>query len=366
MCIRVPGVHSTAGLVFIFLYQIDFIMIDLRSDTVTLPTTGMLDAMSKAPVGDDVFGEDPSVNAFQKRIAEMFGQQAGLFVPSGTMGNQLCINVLTDPGDEVIVDELSHLFNYEAGAASVISGVQLRPLKGNRGMLYAEQVENAIRTRNEWDPHTRVIAIENTTNKGGGSVYNLETIQEIRGVANNNGLTMHLDGARIWNALIEADYNAEQIGSLFDTISVCFSKGLGAPVGSMMLSSEENIRKARRLRKMYGGGMRQVGLLAEAASFAVDHHASLLETDHFRARRLAEIISRNDAFEIDRMSVQTNILLFDVIGKKAEEFLRVLETAGIKMTAFGPQRIRAVFHFQITDEDFNVVTHFFENYVDQN
>ncbi len=338
-------------------------MIDLRSDTVTKPTIGMLEAMSKAKVGDDVFGEDPAVNEFQKRMAEMFGQQSGLFVPSGTMSNQLCIQILTSPGDEVIVDELSHLFNYEAGAASVLSGVQLRPLKGNRGMLYAEQVEKAIRTKNEWDPHTRVIALENTTNKGGGTVYNLETIQEIRGVANKHGLSMHLDGARIWNALIEADYSAEQIGSQFDTISICFSKGLGAPIGSMMLSSEENIKKARRIRKMFGGGMRQIGLLAEAASFAVEHHASLLETDHYRARRLAEIISKNDAFEIDRMSVQTNILLFDVVDKTAEEFLRILETAGIKMTAFGPQTIRAVFHFQITDEDFNVVTHFFENYV---
>lgn len=339
-------------------------MIDLRSDTVTKPTTGMLDAMTKAIVGDDVFGEDPAVNEFQNRMAELFGQQAGLFVPSGTMGNQLCLQILTSPGDEVIVDELSHIFNYEAGAASVLSGVQLRPLKGNRGMLYAKQVENAIRTKNDWDPHTRVVALENTTNKGGGAVYNLETMQEIRSVANKYGLSMHLDGARIWNALIEADYTAEQAGSLFDTISISFSKGLGAPVGSMMLSSKENIKKARRLRKMLGGGMRQIGLLAEAASFAVRHHASLLETDHFRARRLAEIISKNEAFEVDRMSVQTNILLFDVIGKSAEEFLQSLENSGIKMTAFGPQTIRAVFHFQITDEDFNVVTHFFENYVD--
>lgn len=336
-------------------------MIDLRSDTVTRPTPEMLEFMCKAEVGDDVFSEDPTANAFEKKVAEMFGQQAGLFIPTGTMSNQLCLNVLTQPGEEVILDEYAHIFNYESGAGAMLSGIQLRPLKGTRGLLNAEQVEAAIRPRNDWDPHTSVIALENTTNKGGGSWYDLETIQKIREVADKYNLSLHLDGARIWNALTESDYNAHEMGSLFDTISVSFSKGLGAPVGSMMLSSKENIKKARRMRKMFGGGMRQIGILAAAADYAMEHHFPLLKTDHERARVLAKVIENSRSFEIDIDSVKTNILMFDVKNGTAESALASLREGGIMMTAFGPKTIRAVFHFQVTETDFNSVLEYFSS-----
>jgi len=334
-------------------------MIDLRSDTVTKPTPEMLQAMCMADVGDDVFGEDPTVNAFEKRVAEMFGQEAGLFVPSGVMSNQLCVNVLTEPGTEIILDELSHIFNYETGGAAVHSGVQLRPIRGKNGMISARQIEEAIRPKNDWDPLTRVIALENTTNKGGGSFYELSTIQEIRHVADKHELFMHLDGARIWNALTEASYDAGTIGSYFDTISVCFSKGLGAPVGSMMLSSQKHIKKARRMRKMLGGGMRQIGLLSAAAEYALDHHYPLLKQDHIRAKKLAQIINMSNAFDIDKDSVKTNILLFDAVSDSVDEALKDMEKSGIRMVPFGGKTIRAVFHHQITDDDFDTVCAYF-------
>lgn len=335
-------------------------MIDLRSDTVTRPTPGMLEFMCKAEVGDDVFKEDPTINAFEQKVAKLFGQQAGLFVPSGTMSNQLCLNVLTQPGEEIILDEYAHIFNYESGAGAVLSGIQLRPLKGTRGLLNAEIVEAAIRPRNDWDPHTSVVALENTTNKGGGSWYDLETIQSMREVADRHQLALHLDGARIWNALTEADYSAYEIGALFDTISVCFSKGLGAPVGSMMLSSESNIKKARRMRKMFGGGMRQVGILAAAADYALEHHLPLLKRDHERAAELAKVINTSINYEIDLDSVKTNILLFDVKNGTAESALADMQVQGIAMSAFGPKTIRAVFHFQILQNEFEKVLEYFE------
>ncbi|MCH8568960.1 MAG: aminotransferase class I/II-fold pyridoxal phosphate-dependent enzyme [Balneolales bacterium] len=335
--------------------------VDLRSDTVTKPTPGMLKAMTEAPVGDDVFRDDPSVNAFEEKVADMFGKEAGLFVPSGVMSNQICLYQLTKPGDEVILDELAHIFNYEAGSAALISGVQLRPLKGNRGMLDANQVEAAIRTTNDWDPHTRVVAVENTTNKGGGAVYPLKVLQEIGDVARRNGLFYHLDGARIWNALAANRYKAKEVGTLFDTISVCFSKGLGAPVGSMMLAEKSVIRDARRTRKMLGGGMRQVGLLAAAADYALEHHFSLLEADFYRAKKLAEVISESGSFRVKSESVESNILLFDT-EKPANKVLAELNSAGIWMSAFGPYTIRAVFHHQITDADFSKVCAWFESY----
>jgi threonine aldolase len=332
--------------------------VDLRSDTVTRPTPEMLQAMVAAEVGDDVFSEDPTTNAFEKRVAEMFGQEAGLFVPSGVMSNQLCVNTLSSPGDEIILDEKAHIFNYESTSAAMISGVQLRPVKGHRGMLTADQVEGAIRTTNDWDPHSRVVALENTTNKGGGAFYDIETVQAVREVADRHGLQMHLDGARIWNALAEADYDAATLGQHFDTISVCFSKGLGAPVGSMMLSSRERITRARRMRKMLGGGMRQIGLLSAAAEYALDHHRPLLKQDNARARELAHIIEKHPDYVVDVDTVSTNILLFDTPGPVSETLSKLMD-AGIMMAAFGPQTIRAVFHFQITEEQFARVMNFF-------
>jgi threonine aldolase len=330
-------------------------MIDLRSDTVTRPTPEMLEAMASAKVGDDVFSEDPTVNAFEEKMAEMFGMEAGLFVPSGTMSNQLCIAVLTKPGDEVIIDELGHIFNYESGAAAHLSSVQLRPLKGDRGKLTRELAASAVRPANDWDPHTRVIAVENTTNKGGGACYSKEELIELSNLADEHGIFLHLDGARIWNAIAETGMDPEFFGSVADTISICFSKGLGAPVGSMMLATKENIKKARRLRKMWGGGMRQVGLLAAAANHAVEKHLPLLKEDHRRALELANAVSQNPAFSIDLDTIETNIVLFDVKNGKAEDVLESFAESGVGMIPFGPKTIRATFHFQVGDEDLEKV-----------
>jgi threonine aldolase len=326
-------------------------MIDLRSDTVTRPTPEMLVAMTEAPLGDDVFGEDPAINALEERVAAMFGKQAGLFVPSGTMGNQLGLFMLTDPCDEIITDESAHIFNYEAGGCAFLSGVQLRPLPGVNGILTPELIEPAIRTRNDWDPHTRVIGLENTTNRGGGACYTADNLTAIRKLALRNNLSVHLDGARIWNAMIATGIEAEFFGAVADTISVCFSKGLGAPVGSMLLADNEMIRRARRMRKVLGGGMRQAGLLAAAAGYALDHHFTKLGHDHRRAAVLAREIAGMAAFDIRLDSVQTNIVLFDTLRVDATVVLGKLESAGIAMVPFGPRRIRAVFHHQITDQD---------------
>ncbi|MEX0647454.1 MAG: GntG family PLP-dependent aldolase [Balneolaceae bacterium] len=326
-------------------------MIDLRSDTVTKPTPEMLQAMVSAEVGDDVFSEDPAVNAFERKMADKFGKEAGLFVPSGTMSNQLCLHVLTEPGDEVIIDELGHVYNYESAGAAHLSSVQLRPVKGVKGKLSKELAVPAIRPSNDWDPHSKVIALENTTNKGGGACYDKQELLDIRELADEHGLYLHLDGARIWNAMAETGIGAVFFGTVSDTMSICFSKGLGAPVGSMMLASEANIKKARRLRKMWGGGMRQIGLLAAAADYAVENHFALLKEDHRRARKFAEAIHNNPAFNIDTSSVETNIVLFDVKEGTAEEALKVFSDAGIGMVPFGPKTIRATFHFQVGDED---------------
>lgn len=337
-------------------------MIDLRSDTVTRPTPEMLEVMSQAEVGDDVFGEDPTVNSFERKMAEMFGMEAGLFVPSGTMSNQLCLHVLTQPGDEVIIDETGHVFNYESGAAAHLSSIQLRPLKGIHGKLTSELIESAIRPKNDWDPHSSVVALENTTNKGGGAFYTRKELQIIKDQADDNDLSIHLDGARIWNAITASGIEPEFFGSVADTISICFSKGLGAPVGSMMLASEERIRKARRLRKMWGGGMRQIGLLAAAADFAVENHWPLLDDDHKRAEEFAKAVSENPAFHIDLTTVYTNIVLFDVVNGTAEQAIKKFSDKGIGFVPFGPKTIRATFHFQVDDEDLKKVLEVITNY----
>jgi threonine aldolase len=325
--------------------------IDLRSDTVTKPTPGMLEAMTTAEVGDDVFGEDPSINALEERVAAMFGMEAGLFVPSGTMGNQLGLHVLANPCDEIICDETAHIFNYEAGAGAFLSGVQLRPLPGRRGILTPELIGPAIRTRNDWDPHTRVIALENTTNKGGGACYDAANLTAIRELALRHGFSVHLDGARIWNAMTATGTDAAFFGTVADTISVCFSKGLGAPVGSMLLGSAAHSRRARRMRKVLGGGMRQAGLLAAAAGYALDHHLQKLADDHRRAAVLARAIADMPAFGIDAGGVETNIVLFDTLYDDAASVLQKLREGGVAMVPFGPKRIRAVLHHQISDND---------------
>lgn len=326
-------------------------MVDLRSDTVTTPTPEMLKAMTQAEVGDDVFKEDPTVNAFEQKIARMFGMEAGLFVPSGTMSNQLCLNVLTDAGDEVLIDELGHIFNYETAAASHLSSVQLRPLSGKNGKLNVELLQNTIRGQYDWEPRTKVIALENTTNKGGGVCYRKEELEQIKAFADEHQLLIHLDGARIWNAIVATDIPPDFFSEIADTLSVCFSKGLGAPVGSMMLSSAQRIKEARRFRKMWGGGMRQIGLLAAAADYGVENHWPLLKDDHRRARELAAIIDQCSKVAIDPQSVESNIVIFDTLEEEATTALQKLEKEGIRMVPFGHKTIRATFHFQITDSD---------------
>lgn len=326
-------------------------MIDLRSDTVTRPIDEMLQAMMEAEVGDDVFGEDPTVNRLQEKVAALFSFEAGLFVPSGTMGNQLSVNVLTAPGDEILIEEKGHIYNYESSAAASLSSVQLRPLKGTRGKLSVDILQDTLRGEHEWEPRTRVIVLENTTNKGGGYCYTKKELKAIREFADENGLLLHLDGARIWNAVVATGIPPDFFGSIADTMSVCFSKGLGAPVGSMMLSSKNRIKEARRMRKMWGGGMRQIGILAAAADFAVDHHWQQLKEDHRRARELGETVSSCRQLSIEPDIVETNIVIFDVPDKRSTEAVKSLEEHDIRMVPFGPHTLRATFHYHITDED---------------
>lgn len=326
-------------------------MIDLRSDTITRPTPEMLKAMMEAKVGDDVFGEDETVNAFQDKVAEMFGMEAGLFVPSGTMSNQLGVKVLTEPGDEILIDEKGHIFNYETGASAVLSGIQVRTLQGRDGKLNVDVLEHTKRGHYDWEPRTKVICLENSTNKGGGVCYSQEELSNIKSFADDEELFVHLDGARIWNAITATDIDPDFFGEIADTISVCFSKGLGAPVGSMLLSSKERIAKARRFRKMWGGGMRQVGLLAAAADYAIEHNWQKLGDDHRRAKEVAQVIFDSKHLAVDMNKLQTNILLFDTVDDTAKAVLDKLKEKGVLMTQFGHKTIRATFHFEITDDD---------------
>lgn len=326
-------------------------MIDLRSDTVTKPTQGMLQAMMQAEVGDDVFGEDPTVNRLQDKVSAMFGMEAGLFVPSGVMSNQLAIKVLTQPGEEIIIDHKGHMFNYENSAASMISSVQINPLQGTHGKLNPELIAGALRAGNDWEPKPSVVVIENTTNKGGGVCYTRQEVEAIQKKAKVSNLSIHLDGARIWNAMVASEIEPDFFGSVADTLTVSFSKGLGAPVGSMLLSTKENIKEARRYRKMLGGGMRQVGILAAAAGYAIEKHVAFLAEDHQRARQLANTIQKCEQLSIDAEAVETNIVIFEVREREVSSAIMQLEERGIRMVPFGSRSIRATFHFEIGDSE---------------
>lgn len=322
--------------------------VDLRSDTVTKPSAGMRQAMAEAEVGDDVFEEDPTVNRLQERVAELLGKEAALFVPSGVMGNQLSLKVHTSPGDEVILARNSHIFNYESGAAGVLSGVQLNTLETQRGLLSAEQVEQAIRPGVYWMPHTRLVCLENTVNQAGGIVYPLDTINAVADVARRHGLGLHLDGARLWNASAATGIPERDYAAPFDTVSVCLSKGLGAPVGSVLAGQRDLIKAARRYRKMFGGGMRQIGILAAAGLYALDHNRSRLAEDHANARHLAEGIDALPTFTVDLGSVETNIIMFDVADGPAAPVVDALRERGVLVSAFGPSTIRAITHLDVS------------------
>jgi threonine aldolase len=325
-------------------------LIDLRSDTVTKPTTLMLEAMFKAEVGDDVFGEEPTVNALEKKMAELFEKEAALFCPSGTMTNQIAIKVHTQPGDEVLCDVTAHIYNYEGGGVSSNSGVQIKLIQGEQGRISAKQVQESINPVFDWLTNTRLVCIENTGNRAGGSYYSLSQMKELSEVCKKNKLSFHLDGARIFNAIVENDYTTKDIGPLFDSISVCLSKGLGAPIGSVLLGDKEFIRKSRRVRKVFGGGMRQAGYLAAAGIYALDNHVERLKEDHRRAKELSFIISKLDYVE-DVLPVDTNILIFNLKEHvNPEQFLQKLADKNIKAVSFGKQAIRFVTHLDFTDE----------------
>lgn len=328
-------------------------IIDLRSDTVTKPTAAMLQAMFAAEVGDDVFGEDPSIIALEKKCADIFGMDGGLFCPSGTMTNQIGLKILTSPGDEVICYSGAHIYRYEGGGAMANSGISLRFLDGDHGVLNAKDITQQINPDDEHFPQTTLVALENTVNKGGGCFYTLTQIKEIYELCQAQELKLHLDGARVFNALIESGENASEYGKYFDTISVCLSKGLGAPVGSILLFKEKYARKAKRIRKMFGGGMRQAGYLAAAGIHALDHHVDRLVEDHTKAKRLGEVLAEQ-SYVKRVIPVHTNIVIFELIGGvTSEQTLAKLNDNGVKAVPFGAQEVRFVTHLDFTDEMFN-------------
>ena len=329
------------------------IEIDLRADTVTRPDAGMRQAMAQAEVGDDVFGEDPTVNQLQERAARLLGKEAALFVPSGTMANQICLALLTRPGDEVICDQYAHLYRHEGGAGAALWGLSFHPLPGRRGLLDPEMVRGAVQADNVHFPVSRVLALENTHNRGCGAVYPLDLVEELAGLARSLGLRLHLDGARMFNACAAAGYRPEQLAAPFDTVSFCLSKGLGAPVGSMVVASRELIRRALRIRKRLGGGWRQAGILAAAGLYALEHNLPRLAQDHERARRLALGLAELAGVSLDPEQVETNIVIFDITpsGLEPAEAARRLAEMGLGVIPFGPSQLRAVTHLQISDQD---------------
>ncbi len=317
-------------------------IIDLRSDTVTQPSPGMRTAMADAAVGDDVFGDDPTVNLLEQRTAELLGKEAALFVPSGTMANQIALRCHTRPGDGLLLEENSHIYLYEAGAAAALSGLTCHLLPGERGIFTPDAVENAIRETNVHFPRSRLLSLENTHNRGGGTVWSLEQIDAVCQTARDNKMRLHLDGARLWNATAVTGIAESEYSSRFDSVSVCFSKGLGAPVGSVLAGRDELIQRARHIRKQFGGGMRQAGIIAAGAMYAMDHHRERLVEDHNNARRLAEGISSIPGLSIDPASVSTNMVYFDVMDQIAAAVVDRLQELGVLVLALTPARIRAV------------------------
>jgi len=325
-------------------------MIDFRSDTVTRPTPEMLKAMFSATVGDDVFGDDPTVNALEAKAATLFGMEAALFCASGTMANQIAIKAHTQPGDEVICHKLSHVYYYEGGGIAMNSGASVCLLDGDRGRITAQQVASHINP--PADPHrplTRLVSVENTMNKGGGSLYDFKELISIGKVCREKGLKFHLDGARLFNALSETQETPADYGKLFDSISICISKGLGAPVGSVLIGTKDFINKSRRIRKVFGGGMRQAGYLAAACIYALDHHVERLRDDHRRAKQLETILLSLPYIE-EVVAVQTNLIFFKLKpAMPADQFLKTLKDNDIFALALAPQEVRFVTHLDITD-----------------
>ena len=324
--------------------------VDLRSDTVTQPSNEMRDAMARALVGEDVYREDPSVNELEKYAASLFSKEAGLFCPSGTMTNQIAIKVHTRPGDEVICDVNAHIFNYESGGIAFNSGVQARLVQGDEGRLTPSHIEPYINGSQDWLARTSLVSLENTVNRAGGSYYTLMQMKETSEFCRAKGLSIHLDGARIFNAIAETGDDPQKIGPLFDTVSICLSKGLGAPVGSVLLGDSDLIKEARRVRKVLGGGMRQAGILAAAGYFALRNNRDRLKEDHQRAKKLAETLQSLSYVE-KVLPVYTNIVIFALNGKmKGDELEKKLAAQGVLVAPFGKQTVRMVTHLDFTDK----------------
>ncbi|NUN10660.1 MAG: DegT/DnrJ/EryC1/StrS family aminotransferase [Ignavibacteriaceae bacterium] len=325
---------------------------DLRSDTVTRPGEAMRKAMYEAEVGDDVFKEDPTVNRLEEYAAELLGKEAALFVSSGVMGNQICLNYLTNPGDEVICERDSHIFNYESGSPAALSGIQLMVIDGKKGVMKLEDVEAAVRPVSAYYmPRTKVIEVENTHNRAGGIIQPLDNIKALKEIAEKYDLRMHLDGARLWNASIASGIRLADWTKYFDTVSCCMSKGLGAPVGSLVAGSKDFIKEAFRIRKGWGGGMRQVGILAAAGLYALQNNINRLEEDHRRARRLAEYIASNPAFYVDLDSVQTNIVIFEPKTMSPAQLIAAAKEEGVLFSVGKTNSLRAIAHLDISDHD---------------
>jgi threonine aldolase len=326
-------------------------IIDLRSDTVTKPTDGMMAAIMQAKTGDDVFKEDPTVNELEQRFCEMFGMDKALFFPTGTMANQAAIKLHTQPGDQIICDAWSHIYNYEAGGAAFNSGVSCKLIDGHRGMITAEQVERSINPPDFYhSPLTKLVGLENTTNKGGGACYDLDEIRKIKKVCDQHGLSIHLDGARLMNALVAKGEDPKDYGKIFDTISVCLSKGLGTPLGTVLMGKKDFMEKSIRIRKIFGGGMRQIGFMAAAGLYALDHHVDRMKEDHLRASEIATTLKEQNY--IDRVEpTETNIVIFYLNEDIAEDkFMNDLSCENIRISSMGEGKLRMVTHLDYTSE----------------
>lgn len=327
-------------------------LIDLRSDTVTRPSPAMRQAMAAAEVGDDVFGEDPTVNRLQARVADLLGKEAALYVPSGSMGNQVCIKVHTQAGDEVICERGAHVFNYETGGIAFLSAAQVHTIEGKHGVMALDDIRRAIRPGVYYMPRTRLICLENTHNRAGGTIYPIGSIREISAFARAENIRIHLDGARLWNACVATGITPKEYASSFDSVSVCLSKGLGAPVGSVIAGSGEFIAAARHYRKVLGGGMRQAGVLAAAGLYALEHNIDRLKEDHEKAAFLARELAKVPGFDIDLSSVQTNIIIISAekAKKSPDEILALLKKKGVLLTPGNYMGLRAVAHMDVSME----------------
>lgn len=330
-------------------------LIDLRSDTVTQPTPAMREAIAQAPVGDDVLGDDPTVKALEAYVAELLGKEAAVFMPSGTMTNQVALRAHTEPGDEVVLESQAHIYYYEAGGPAALSGVMCKLIQGDRGIFTAADLSKALRPKDEHFPRTKLVCLENTHNRGGGSIYPLSEIEAIAEVCREQGLKLHLDGARLWNACAATGISEASYAQAFDTVSVCFSKGLGAPVGSALVGSKEFIERSRRFRKMFGGAMRQSGIVAAGALHALKHHRKRLKEDHTNAKILAEGLDHIPGVDIVPEEVQTNIVVFHTPSISAQTLIEKLQPKGLAILAIGDSSLRAVTSLMVDQEQVRLV-----------